>query len=300
MGIDIEAIRRKIEEAKNGGNKGDQKNDFWKPKPGKDGAKAKYRVRIIPFPDPPEGLPFQERHFYYEFKPAMLALHKMGQRDPVRELQRALYEEGTDVAKATAKKLWPRERYFAAVIVRPDENATDGYDESVGVKLWGFSGSVHDLLLEKFVDADFQDITDPMDGNDITIESWTETGFSGYKSKVEVRPRKSKMLGDITPAKVKELQAQIPDLDKIYPLPTYEEVKDALDKWSNKSVEPTSREGLDKLADQVKDALGTDRVAAQSSQRQPTSTSTKLSTDEVASKLDDEFDAIDRELEFDE
>ena len=76
-------------------------------------------------------------------------------------------------------------RTFAPVIVRGQE--------SEGVKFWGFGKTVYQELLSVIADPDYGDITDPVNGRDIMIESQTpaEAGNQYGKTTVRVKPNQT-------------------------------------------------------------------------------------------------------------
>jgi len=62
MGLNMDKIRAKYNALKNGGAKGETKNNFWKPQEGEQ------TIRIVPTPD---GDPFRDYWFHYNVGKAM-------------------------------------------------------------------------------------------------------------------------------------------------------------------------------------------------------------------------------------
>ena len=176
MAIDFDAIRKKLGQI-SGQNK---KSAFtWRPEEGKDAT-----VRIISFPNN-DGQPFVDRWFYYgiggEKAQAILAPHQFGKRDPIQELINKLRDEGSDASKELCKKLYPKLRTTAAVIVRGEEDK--------GVRFWTFGKMIYQDLLKLLLDEDYGDITDPDDGRDVKI-SVTRTPGKAF-SDTKITPRGS-------------------------------------------------------------------------------------------------------------
>ena len=141
MAIDFDAIRRKLGQL-SGQNK--KSAVTWRPEENKD-----YQVRIIAFPNN-EGQPFVDRWYYYNIggdkAPAILAPHQFGKRDPIQELIQKLREDNSEESRNLAKKLYPKLRTTAAVIVRGEEDK--------GVRFWSFSKMVYQDLLKLMLDAE--------------------------------------------------------------------------------------------------------------------------------------------------
>ena len=76
-------------------------------------------------------------------------------------------------------------RTFAPVIVRGEEKA--------GVKFWGFGKTVYQELLSVIADPDYGDITDPVNGRDVSVEfiSAEESGASFPKTNIRVKPNQT-------------------------------------------------------------------------------------------------------------
>lgn len=141
---------------------------FWKPKLGKQ------VVRIVPRKDNKD-YPFYEIpfHQYNVFKKSVYSLEAFGENDPVVQLVKELYEENTEEAKELAKKIRPRTKYFAQVVVRNEE--------SMGVRLWEFNKTTYEKLLTIMSDEDFGNIEDIVSGTDLTVEGYNDTIKIGKK-----------------------------------------------------------------------------------------------------------------------
>jgi len=224
MSLDLDKIRQRLEELKNNNRRGGN-SDQWRPKPGK------YTIRLLPWPKLNEGEVFRERWFYYNILPrgGIVAPYQFNEPDPVRELQVQCYEDGRDEMKDMAKQLYPRMRAYAPIVVRGEEDQ--------GVKLWSFGKTVYEELLGFYLDDGLNQapnaIADVEAGFDVDVELVMTQGRDNkyMQTKVNIpRSRKSSKLSD-DPAQLKQWLESIPDIDKLYPCPSYDEVKGYLNDW---------------------------------------------------------------------
>ena len=223
MAIDFEAIKRKLERLS--GNTRSQ-SSMWKPQPDEE-----YNVRLISFPNN-DGQPFKELMFYYNIpgQRGLLAPSQFGERDPVQELINKLRDEGTKESYEMAKKLYPKMRVYAAVVVRGEEDK--------GVQLWGFGKLVYQKLLGIMLDEDYGDITDPKTGRDIKVICSKPPGQQWAKTEILPRGRSTK-LSD-TASQAKEWMTNIPDIKGIFQTKSYDELSKIVNDWLNGDNEDDS------------------------------------------------------------
>jgi hypothetical protein len=253
MAIDLEAIKKKLSNL-NGSAKNDKKMSnvqLWKPELGE------YRIRILPWKDAKDGQPFHERQFYYigENK-GLLAPYQFGKPDPINDLIKKLYSGGKAEDKALAKKLLPKLRVYAPVIVRGQE--------SQGVMVWSFGKMVYQRLLGFFVDAEIGDVTDPNEGFDLVVKITKQQGKQFNDTTVDAARRPSKLSDDS-----KQVEAwlnSIPNIDDMYRLKEPSELEAVLNSWLNGDVVldtsatvttsrgPTPVDPLDEVVESVKPA----------------------------------------------
>tara|TARA_B100000131_G_scaffold323267_1_gene381215 strand:- start:25797 stop:26579 length:783 start_codon:yes stop_codon:yes gene_type:complete len=227
MAIDLDAIRKKLNQL-SGTNS--RRNTMWRPQEGEETT-----VRLLSFPDN-DGQPFKERWFYYNIgnNPGLLAPYQFGQPDPIQELINKLRDDGSKESYELAKKLYPKMRSYAPVVVRGEEDK--------GVRLWSFGKTVYQSLLNIMLDEDYGDITDPTDGRDVKVVCTKAPGRMWAST--EVRPRgKQSTLSD-NAATAKEWLDNIPDLDEMYTCKTYEELEKIVNDWLNGDTEQDS-DGLE-------------------------------------------------------
>lgn len=228
MAVDFDAIRAKLARL-SGANT--NRNITWKPTEGEE-----HTVRLIAFPDN-DGQPFKEIQWYYNIPGArgLVAPFQFGKKDPVQELITKLREEGSKESYEMAKKLYPSMRTYAAVVVRGQE------DE--GVKIWSFGKTVYQKLLSIMLDEDYGDITDPLEGRDIKVVCTKPPGKKYAMTDVMPRGKSTKL--STNSKQTKEWLGNIPNVEDLYTLKSYDELSGILERWINGDEETVSSEGTE-------------------------------------------------------
>lgn len=228
MAVDFDALRAKLARL-SGANT--NRNITWKPIEGEE-----HTVRLIAFPDN-DGQPFKEIQWYYNIPGArgIVAPFQFGKKDPVQELITKLREEGSKESYEMAKKLYPSMRTYAAVVVRGQE------DE--GVKIWSFGKTVYQKLLSLMLDEDYGDITDPLEGRDIKVVCYKPTGKKYAMTDVMPRGKSTKL--STNSKQSKEWLENIPNVEDLYTLKSYDEISGTLERWINGDEETVSSEGTE-------------------------------------------------------
>ena len=194
-------------------------DSIWKP------ANGKSQIRLVPYKFNKDN-PFIELYFHYNINnKTYLSPMSFGRPDPIVEFAEKLKRTGdTDDWKA-GKKMEPKLRTFAPVIVRGKE--------SEGVKFWGFGKTVYQDILGYISDPDYGDITDPHTGRDIVLEvvSAEESNAAYPTTTIRVKPAVSKILPDAEA--VTELLNAQKDITELYSELSYAELKSVLENWLN-------------------------------------------------------------------
>ena len=260
--MDIEAIKSRLNQLQNTAS-----TNFWKPQPGKS------QVRIVSYTHDKNN-PFSELFFHYSLVPNKTVLSPLsfGRPDPVQQFADKLKSSGNKDEWIQGKRLEPKMRTFAPVIVRGKE--------SEGVKFWGFGKTVYQELLGVIADPDYGDITDATNGRDIGIERQTpaEAGNQYGKTTIRVKPNQTPLTEDAKVLeRVKETQKEITE---IYSELSYEELTDVLNEWLNPDEE-TSSETKEKPVNEFEQKLAEDK--AKKEKVQPTN------VQNASSQFDDLF-----------
>jgi len=262
MAVNLDAIRRKLNQLSGGGSRRDS---MWRPEEGKE-----YTVRLLAFPDN-EGQPFKELWFYYNVgnNPGLLAPHQFGKPDPIQDLINKLRAEGSKESYELAKKLYPKMRAYAPVVVRGEEDK--------GVRIWSFGKTVLQDIYNIMLDEDYGDITDALEGRDVRVMCTKAPGKQYADTKVTARAKISKLNED--QKKAKEWLGTIPNLLEMYPLKTEQELENIVNAWLN-GDQGSPESSASSNEDEGASRGGSSKV------------SNKSETDDVAAKyksLDDAF-----------
>ena len=222
--MDMNAIKNRLNQLQSTTS---NKDNFWKPEPGKQ------VVRIVPYLHNKDN-PFIELFFHYNLgnNKTYLSPASFGKPDPVAEFADKLKSTGNKDEWIQGKRLEPKMRTFAPVIVRGRE--------SEGVKFWGFGKTVYQELLGVIADPDYGDITDATNGRDIGIERQTpaEAGNQYGKTTVRVKPNQTAMTDDSN--LMESLLTNQSDLTELYTEPSYDDLKEALQNYLNPSDDDTT------------------------------------------------------------
>ena len=219
--MDISQIKNRLNQLQSTTS---NKDNFWKPEPGKQ------VVRIVPYLHNKDN-PFIELFFHYNLgnNKTYLSPASFGKPDPVAEFADKLKSTGNKDEWIQGKRLEPKMRTFAPVIVRGQENE--------GVKFWGFGKTVYQELLSVIADPDYGDITDSMAGRDIMIERQTpaEAGNQYGKTTVRVKPNQTPITEDDN--QLQSIFDNQADLTELYTEPSYDDLKEVLKNYLNPSSE---------------------------------------------------------------
>jgi hypothetical protein len=227
--MDLNEIKNRLAKLNNkgGGNSGSNfKNNFWRPPVGE-----KSQIRIVPYTHNKD-FPFSELYFYFGIgKPRMIALSNFDESDPILEFASQLRKSGDKENMELAKKLFPKLRVFAPVIVRGEEDK--------GVRFYEFGKMVYQELLGVMADEDYGDITDIQNGRDITVEviPAAETGKMFNTTTVRVKPKQTPIIDD--ESKVEDLLENQKELVSLFKKYSFEELKGELQGW----LKPSEADG---------------------------------------------------------
>ena len=231
--MDINAIKSRLSQLQNTSSTA---NAFWKPQPGKS------QIRITPYNENKDN-PFVELFFHYSLVPKKTVLSPLsfGRPDPVQQFADKLKGSGDKDEWIQGKRIEPKMRTFAPVIVRGEE--------SEGVKWWGFGKTVYQELLAIIADPDYGDISDVMTGRDIVVERQTaaEAGNQYGKTTIRVKPNQTALVEDATLSQ--NLISNQPNIVELYNEPSFDELKGHLQNFLNPSA--TTEETKEKEPEMV-------------------------------------------------
>ena len=218
MTLDMKKMKAKytaLQQRRSGGSKG----MWFRPQ---DGEQV---IRIVPTAD---GDPFKEYWFHYNLgkNPGFLSPKRnFGIEDPLNDFVRQLFKDGTDDSVKMAKDLMARQRFFAPVLVRGEEDK--------GVRIWGFGKMAYQELLNLVLNPEYGDITDTEAGTDLVLKYGKPAGAQFPQTTLTPRRRTSHLCDEALggPEKAAELLENIPDFDGLFTRKTPEEIQTMLDEW---------------------------------------------------------------------
>lgn len=205
---------------------------LWKPK------ENTQNIRIVPYKFNPDS-PFIELQFYYNLGGKhYLAPSTFGKPDPIQETVETLRASGSAEEKAIAAKLVPTTRTYAPIIVRGEEER--------GVRFWGFGVQVYKQLLKLMTNPKYGDITSWTEGRDIEVEFHKISKKKNAKG--EAFPETTILCDpNITPVVdpsrrdlLEKLKDQV-DILQIFPLKSYDELKDVVEAWLHPNASTTTQ-----------------------------------------------------------
>jgi len=242
--MDLNAIKKRLNQLQTTNNR---TSSLWKPQPGKT------QIRIVPYAHNKDN-PFIELFFHYNLNNrSYLSPISFGRPDPIEEFAQKLKGSGSKEDYQLSKKLEAKMRTFAPVIVRGEEKQ--------GVKFWGFGKTVYQELLSIIADPDYGDITDPVNGRDVSVEfiSAEESGASFPKTNIRVKPNQTAISDD--PEILESVKTQ-QDIREIYQELSYDDLTEVLNEWLNPSDEEETESKPETVSSEVQSAKVSDTSEA--------------------------------------
>jgi len=239
--MDINAIKQRLSSLQSSGakkEKVDYSKYYWKPK-----AEGKYQIRVVPSVLNKSN-PFQEVFVHYGFsKFPIYALTNWGEKDPIVEFAKSLRTTSEKENWQLAKKLDPKMRVFAPVVVRGEEEK--------GVRLWEFGKEIYMQLLGIAEDEDYGDFTDISEGRDFTVDVVTGDigGRQGLKSSIRVKPKTSPLGSD--KETIKMWLTDQPNVLELQRKTAFDDLKTILANFLNPEEEETVAVVIDEDEDPI-------------------------------------------------
>lgn len=280
MPVDLSKLKNRLSSLT---SKNNQTQLLWKPKAGEQ------VIRIVPYKYQPDN-PFIELKFHYGIggkdsggnpvSKTFLSPDTFHRPDPIVEFSNRLKKNGSKEDWRRGKDMEPKMRTFVPVIVRGEEE--------LGVRFWGFGKQVYQDILSFMADPDYGDITDLLNGKDVTVIFTTaeKSGKNFPETTIRVKPKSMPAVDPSNSTLVEALKNQINILD-LFPEPTYEELKGAMNAWLNP--------GDESLVDvSQSDALKTPTVNEPDSKftsKSPSANIVQPNTDDLTKAFDNLFNS---------
>jgi hypothetical protein len=296
MSYNLDSIKRKISDLSGGRNPGRngtprQKLTWFKPNLLPDGSAATYEIRFLPYADR-NGQPFEEVSFYDNkdlTEMRFVSPAQYGMEDPIFDLINELRKENTKETWRLTTTLRPKERFYAPLIVRGDEDK--------GVQIWELNSKILKDIYSILAHPDYADenMMDAENGFDFTL-TVTDSGkkFNKYTVKnFDVQPRRkaSKLLTSKTAKDA--LLASIPNLGEYFksqvkaPEWIRETVENFLAKQSGSSENDT---GADAVVEEANASSKTVTTAARGPNRKQEQEKAVKDIEDAFADLDDDDD----------
>ena len=229
--MDIKAIKAKLNALQSSSSSGkkekiDYTKIYWKPK-----QEGKYQIRFVPSKFDKQN-PFREMFVHYGIgKFPIFALTNWGEKDPIVEFAKQLRSTNDKENWKLSKKLDPKLRVYAPVIVRGEEHK--------GVRLWEFGKEIYLQLLGIAEDEDYGDYTDIKEGRDFTVEAVMGDigGRQGLKTSIRVKPKTS-VLSD-NKVEIEGWLENQPDVLQVQRKMEFDAMKEVLQNWLAPTTEET-------------------------------------------------------------
>ena len=219
--MDLNAIKNRLsslnQDAKpRTGEKKDYTLVYWKPR-----QEGKYQIRFVPSLINKNN-PFQEIYMHYGVgKYPIVALSNWGEQDPIVDFTKKLRTTSDSENWRLAKKLDPKLRVFAPVIVRGEEDK--------GVRLFEFSKTIYMELLSIADDEDYGDFTDVSEGFDFIVNASKVADRPGFGLSLRPKPKQTPLSEDANQVNT-WLETQPLLLEERYKY-TYDKLKDELQNF---------------------------------------------------------------------
>jgi hypothetical protein len=286
MALNLDKVRQRLGSLSNTKSKTAL---IWKPNPGKQ------VIRIVPYKFNTEN-PFIELKFHYGLNgKTYLSPDSFNRPDPIVEFSNKLKKSGSKDEWNYGRKIEPKMRTFAPVIVRGEE--------STGVRFWGFGKSVYQEILSIIADPDYGDITDLTNGRDVVVEFKTaeDCGKQYPETSIRVKPNSSPAVDPKNADLIAKISNQT-DILELFPELSYDELRGVMEAWLSAEAgeETTAVSGTTvdtetavsaPVAHNVADNIPTTPAVKSSPPKSPSAAASKSNTDDVSKAFDNLFNS---------
>ncbi len=301
MAVDINAIRKRMEQISGGGSRGNNtKFKRWKYE-----SPGTYKLRVLPFKNTDPGMPYPERIVYYGISSngggMIVSPENAGERDPIKDFRINLYNQAKEAPtpaeaeeiKAMAQKLKAKTVNCVAVIDRANEAA--------GPQMWSPNWTDVQSLLALFL-TEVGDYTDVgVDGCDLEVvvtpgkKMNQKTGKPLLEAKISAVRKNSAAAKD--DAQLKEWLENLPNVDEYYSVTSTEETEKRLNEWLDAAdhkpeSDGTSRGGAAKVEEKAAPKAEAAKPVADKKPTPKAPVAKKPLLASVEDQLDDELDGL--------
>jgi len=291
MAYNLDAIKQKIADlsgGRNGGKSDRVKLTWFKPSLLADGSKNSYEIRFMPYTDR-QGQPFEEVSYYDNkelserrfVSPAQYQLE-----DPIFDLINELRKENTRETWRLMNNLRPKDRFYAPIVVRGEEDR--------GVQIWELNSKILKDIYSILAHPDYadEDMMDAENGFDFTLDV-EDSGKMFGKWKVKnynLTPRRKPTRLAKGKKDVDALVASVPDLEAYFKgqVRNPEQLQQTVENFLAKTA------GDDGEEDTESKELGTgkDHNASKGADRDKEHSNTVKSIEDAFADLDDDVGTV--------
>lgn len=203
MALNVNKLKQRRDDAANkGNNKGG--GIVWRPEEGEQ------EIRMLPHPD---GDPFRDFYIHYNVARGGVLCPKRNFDEPcpICDFASDLWRNAeSDEDRAQAKKLFVKQRFFSAIVVRDNEE--------MGPKLYSYGEKAYKELLDLALNPKIGDFTCVEQGQDFTLKyEKPKTPGAFPQTTLTLLPVRSALVenksGKVDQKAVKELLEAAPDVD---------------------------------------------------------------------------------------
>jgi len=204
-----------------------------------------YTVRLLPYtPEPSKTFFHYFSHGWVseatgQFQSA-ISPQTWGERDPIAEARFRIMRTGTDEEKEKAKALTRREQWLINVYVVKDPENPENEGK---VKILRFGKQLHKIIMEAIEGDDAEEFGEKIfsypEGCNLRVKVEEQGGYPSYVTSRFASPSE---IPGISEDGLGKLYEQAFELDKVYPVKTYDELVTMLDEhyYGNQNKTSTS------------------------------------------------------------
>ena len=202
-----------------------------------------YTVRLVPYTSEPS------KTFFHYFShgwvseatgqfQSSISPQTWGERDPIAEARFRIMRSGSEEEKEKAKALTRREQWLINVYVIKDP---DNPENEGKVKILRFGKQLHKIIMEAIEGDDAEEFGEKIfsypSGCNLRIKVEEQGGYPSYVTSRFASPSE---ISGVTEDSVGKLYEQAFELDKVYPVKSYDELVTMLNEhYYGKDEEPT-------------------------------------------------------------
>ena len=202
-----------------------------------------YTVRLLPYTSEPS------KTFFHYFShgwvseatgqfQSSISPQTWGERDPIAEARFRIMRSGSEEEKEKAKALTRREQWLINVYVIKDP---DNPENEGKVKILRFGKQLHKIIMEAIEGDDAEEFGEKIfsypSGCNLRIKVEEQGGYPSYVTSRFASPSE---ISGVTEDSVGKLYEQAFELDKVYPVKSYDELVTMLNEhYYGKDEEPT-------------------------------------------------------------